>query len=194
MSQKCLAHELLKILENMGLFQPSPSRLIPNTYSNVFHNIGLQVQINTYCVLIYVNTHQIHINTYHNTYQYIYAERKPVCWTKIWCTDLPLDTKYRHITCQYMPWIHTRYISILDWSALVFALHECIGIVVCVDMDCASIMKWYESIPANLSILTIHSTTYNTYTPFFPFYIPILVNTYKYMQYILYIMMHTNTV
>ena len=107
MSQKCLAHELLKILENKRLYQPSPSRLIPNTYNNIFHNIGLQVQINTCCVLIYVNTHQIHINTHHNLYQYIHTERKPFCWTKIWDTDMPLHTKYRPLhanTChEYIP-------------------------------------------------------------------------------------------
>ena len=77
---------------------------------------------------------------------------------------MPIHNRYIPDTYQYkIAGFSTRVFSEL------FALHECIGMycgmlwyVVCMYLAC--IMKWCQSVLATLSI---HTTTYNTYTPLF---------------------------
>ena len=96
-----------------------------NTYHKTYNNIGLQVGINTHCVLI-DNT----VNTYQDTCPYLY-------WGRNHCAELKFNTCHCIVvqcipnTCQYIlihTIIHTRCIPVLDlFSTLVFAQHTRLG-------------------------------------------------------------------
>ena len=126
-------------------------------------------------------------NTNHNTCQYVYAGLKPVCCTEI--QYMPLHINMYH----YIP-IHTRYILKQDQCiTLVFTRHTCIGMYHGMYVLVCSVQVFgmnYVMISVNTSkyINTYHNVQY---IPFF-LHILILVNTFKYMQYILYIPMLTN--
>ena len=96
---------------------------IPNTYSNTFHNIGIQVQISTYCVLIHVNTYPIHANTN------IHGGWKPVSWTKIWY--MQLHTKYMLIHTNTYHNTHQHTYKYKIGSAQGFL--PCMKLLACID-------------------------------------------------------------
>ena len=140
---------------------------IHDTCHNTYYNIGLKVQINTYCVSIPVNICIYITDIYHNTFQY-------TCLG--WCSLCPAP-KFNALhnipnACQNMPiqtLIHTKYIPILEWCST----------------------QVYEMIPVNTSryISAYYYMQYRSYTQCKPIH----TNTYQCMWYISYILMHTST-
>ena len=90
------------------LIQTNTNQYIP-IHTTILATIWASRLESTRIVFEYMpNTYLIHANTYQNTCQYLYAGRKPVCWTEIEYMPLhakymPIHTNTYHDTCQ----IHT---------------------------------------------------------------------------------------
>ena len=150
-----------------------------NIYCNTQNNIGLQVGITRIVFEYMQNTYLVHTITYQNTCQYLY------CWAK---TSVLNRNSIHAITYQiHANTYHDTYQYQIG-SAHGFSPHLQVlaCIVVCIGMYCARI--WH--VLCNDTSKSINTYPYVQYIPFFLY---ILANMLKCMQYIPYIPMLANT-